>query len=116
MRSGANAKKRNLSTKLKAGIIASAAALGMGMLLAGMMFCRRRRNLGKNDRLEEVRKEDIELPIVDLSTIAHATDNFSSSNKLGEGGFGPVYKVTKESPTNLYVSSSFMKLTELLES
>ncbi|KAI5605602.1 hypothetical protein BDE02_01G363700 [Populus trichocarpa] len=89
---GANAKKRNLSTKLKAGIIASAAALGMGMLLAGMMFCRRRRNLGKNDRLEEVRKEDIELPIVDLSTIAHATDNFSSSNKLGEGGFGPVYK------------------------
>ncbi|TMW91592.1 hypothetical protein EJD97_014134 [Solanum chilense] len=28
----------------------------------------------------------------DLSTIRTATDNFSSSNKLGEGGFGPVYK------------------------
>ncbi|KAF9666882.1 hypothetical protein SADUNF_Sadunf16G0274900 [Salix dunnii] len=89
---GATAKKRNLSKKLKAGIIASAAVLGLGMLMAGMMLFRWRRNLRKNDRLEEVRKEDMELPIVDLSTIAHATDNFSSSNKLGEGGFGPVYK------------------------
>ena len=26
-------------------------------------------------------------------TIATATDNFSSDNKLGEGGFGSVYKV-----------------------
>lgn len=34
----------------------------------------------------------MELPIFDLSTIAHATDNFSSRNKLGEGGFGPVFK------------------------
>ena len=28
-----------------------------------------------------------------MSTIVKATDNFSISNKLGEGGFGPVYKV-----------------------
>ncbi|GAV89303.1 S_locus_glycop domain-containing protein/B_lectin domain-containing protein/PAN_2 domain-containing protein [Cephalotus follicularis] len=33
-----------------------------------------------------------DLPLFDLSTIAAATDNFSSANKLGEGGFGPVYK------------------------
>ncbi|KAJ7981663.1 Receptor protein kinase [Quillaja saponaria] len=37
-------------------------------------------------------KEDLELPLFDLSTIATATDNFSIDNKLGEGGFGPVYK------------------------
>ncbi|XP_060671854.1 cysteine-rich receptor-like protein kinase 19, partial [Ziziphus jujuba] len=30
----------------------------------------------------------------DLSTIKVATNNFSSSNKLGEGGFGEVYKGT----------------------
>lgn len=28
-----------------------------------------------------------------LSTIQAATKNFSDANKLGEGGFGPVYKV-----------------------
>ena len=28
-----------------------------------------------------------------LTTILAATNNFSDSNKLGEGGFGPVYKV-----------------------
>ncbi|KAM3333031.1 hypothetical protein ACQJBY_028250 [Aegilops geniculata] len=36
--------------------------------------------------------DDLELPIFDLGTIAAATDGFSIDNKLGEGGFGPVYK------------------------
>ncbi|KAG8078164.1 hypothetical protein GUJ93_ZPchr0007g5984 [Zizania palustris] len=35
--------------------------------------------------------DDLELPIFDLGTIAAATDGFSINNKLGEGGFGPVY-------------------------
>jgi len=38
-------------------------------------------------------KEDMDLPIFDFSILVKATDNFSSTNKLGEGGFGPVYKV-----------------------
>lgn len=38
--------------------------------------------------------DDLELPIFDLGTIAAATDGFSIDNKLGEGGFGPVYKVS----------------------
>lgn len=29
----------------------------------------------------------------DFETIRDATDNFSDANKLGEGGFGSVYKV-----------------------
>ncbi|CAL5410926.1 unnamed protein product [Camellia sinensis] len=31
-------------------------------------------------------------PFFDLPTLSAATDNFSDSNKLGQGGFGPVYK------------------------
>ncbi|XP_058072799.1 cysteine-rich receptor-like protein kinase 10 [Magnolia sinica] len=33
-----------------------------------------------------------ELPIINFATIQAATYNFSDENKLGEGGFGPVYK------------------------
>ena len=39
------------------------------------------------------RKEDLELPLFDFSTLACATNNFSIDKKLGEGGFGTVYKV-----------------------
>ncbi|XP_058758279.1 G-type lectin S-receptor-like serine/threonine-protein kinase At4g27290 isoform X2 [Vicia villosa] len=38
--------------------------------------------------------EDFELPLFDVSTMLKATNNFSFNNKLGEGGFGPVYKGT----------------------
>ena len=40
-------------------------------------------------------KEDMEFPTFDFKTIATATNNFSSDNMLGEGGFGQVYKVIK---------------------
>jgi len=36
---------------------------------------------------------DSELPFFTRSEISAATDNFSFANKLGEGGFGSVYKV-----------------------
>ncbi|TVU34884.1 hypothetical protein EJB05_16739, partial [Eragrostis curvula] len=34
---------------------------------------------------------DIELPLFDLELILVATDNFAEHNKIGSGGFGPVY-------------------------
>ncbi|CAJ2665707.1 unnamed protein product [Trifolium pratense] len=36
--------------------------------------------------------DDLELPFFNITTISDATNNFSIRNKLGEGGFGPVYK------------------------
>lgn len=42
-------------------------------------------------------KEDetngVDVPFFDLESILAATGNFANANKLGQGGFGPVYKV-----------------------
>ncbi|KAM7255292.1 hypothetical protein ACFE04_020533 [Oxalis oulophora] len=43
-----------------------------------------------DEETEHLKAQDFYIP---LATIRTATDNFSDSNRLGEGGFGPVYKV-----------------------
>lgn len=48
------------------------------------------RGVTMTDEGQLVSSED--LPFMDLTTIRAATDNFSDSNKLGQGGFGTVYK------------------------
>ncbi|KAL8124476.1 hypothetical protein AgCh_012209 [Apium graveolens] len=40
----------------------------------------------------ELGSEDTELPLFEIGKIANATSNFSNDNKLGHGGYGPVYK------------------------
>ncbi|WMV16214.1 hypothetical protein MTR67_009599 [Solanum verrucosum] len=58
-----------------------------------IMMRRRKRKLVKN--IQSIHGDDIttaESFQYDFSTIRAATDNFSSDNKLGQGGFGPVYK------------------------
>ncbi|XP_042940868.1 G-type lectin S-receptor-like serine/threonine-protein kinase At1g11410 isoform X2 [Carya illinoinensis] len=42
-------------------------------------------------KLDE-RRGKPDLPFFELSTVVAATDNFSAANRLGQGGFGPVYK------------------------
>ncbi|KAK1404514.1 G-type lectin S-receptor-like serine/threonine-protein kinase [Heracleum sosnowskyi] len=37
-------------------------------------------------------KEDLDLPYFCLSALVQATNNFSGRNKIGQGGFGPVFK------------------------
>lgn len=41
----------------------------------------------------KIGKNELDLPMFTFMQIAKATDDFSFNNKLGEGGFGPVYKV-----------------------
>lgn len=49
---------------------------------------------GKLSRSQK--EEDLELPLFDLATVVCATCNFSNDNKLGEGGFGSVFKVKSD--------------------
>ncbi|XP_058072879.1 cysteine-rich receptor-like protein kinase 10 isoform X3 [Magnolia sinica] len=48
----------------------------------------------KTKETPEVQEEisNVESLLFDLDTVKAATGNFSNANKLGEGGFGPVYK------------------------
>ena len=41
------------------------------------------------------KKEDVELPLFDFTTVATATNKFSQENVIGAGGFGPVYEVKR---------------------
>ena len=59
-----------------------------------MLLSEKMNNKGMIDQNIDGQNEDLELPFYSLATIAIATNKFSSNTKLGEGGFGLVYKVT----------------------
>ncbi|RDY02158.1 G-type lectin S-receptor-like serine/threonine-protein kinase, partial [Mucuna pruriens] len=75
----------------------------VGVITFGLVTCacifiikhpgKARKLFSKHYKIKQ-RKEDTDLPTFDLSVLANATGNFSTKNKLGEGGFGPVYKGT----------------------
>ncbi|XP_075665926.1 G-type lectin S-receptor-like serine/threonine-protein kinase At4g27290 isoform X5 [Castanea sativa] len=82
-------------------IVVVAIAVVFGVLL--ILYCISKRSNFRAEKLEnnvmidqniDGQSEDMEVTFFTLATIATATDNFSSNNKLGEGGFGLVYKGT----------------------
>ncbi|XP_052289584.1 G-type lectin S-receptor-like serine/threonine-protein kinase At4g27290 isoform X25 [Citrus sinensis] len=75
-------------------LVISAVALLAVVLISGYLIHKRRRNIAETDQENEDQNIDLELPLFELATISNATNNFSINNKLGEGGFGPVYKGT----------------------
>lgn len=54
---------------------------------------RKVKNLIGSGQFKDDDTEGIEVPSFDLESILEATEYFSNANKLGQGGFGPVYKV-----------------------
>nr|POF19656.1 receptor-like serine/threonine-protein kinase sd1-8 [Quercus suber] len=84
-------------------IVVAAFALVFGVLLIRYGLCKTtslRDEMENNmmiDQNIEDQSEDLGVPFFSLATIAIATNNFSSTNKLGEGGFGLVYKKNRGS-------------------
>ncbi|KAM0945873.1 putative protein kinase RLK-Pelle-DLSV family [Dioscorea sansibarensis] len=92
--------------------IAAIAASVVGFILLGScilyIWWRLRRGNGPNERRRKKFDEyrpltSNELPFMDLATIQAATGNFAVENKLGEGGFGPVYKGVLNNGTEIAV-------------
>ncbi|XP_065024897.1 cysteine-rich receptor-like protein kinase 44 [Musa acuminata AAA Group] len=87
-------------------------AAALLFLLAIFMYCRGRkpamprrmqphkRAFDNGDQQEIKSAESL---LLDLKVIRSATDNFSDANKLGEGGFGPVYRGTLEDGVQIAV-------------
>jgi len=54
-------------------------------------------------------KEELEIPFFNVDALACATNNFSVSNKLGQGGYGPVYKVIIIHKQSCNIASEFSR-------
>ncbi|KAL0300968.1 UNVERIFIED_CONTAM: putative LRR receptor-like serine/threonine-protein kinase [Sesamum radiatum] len=78
-------------TALIVGIVVSVAAAGL-LSLAAVYYVYRRRKRQKNFEDEVLLGVDVRPYTFSYSELKTATDDFSPDNKLGEGGFGPVYK------------------------
>ncbi|XP_024007713.1 G-type lectin S-receptor-like serine/threonine-protein kinase RKS1 isoform X2 [Eutrema salsugineum] len=102
---------RDGSSKKRRVVVILISLIAAAVLLTVILFCflRKRRESNRFRRssttlslgsfyfedsfkFEEDKARNWELPLFELNTIAAATNNFSSRNKLGAGGFGPVYK------------------------
>ncbi|KAJ9551491.1 hypothetical protein OSB04_015536 [Centaurea solstitialis] len=82
-------------------VVVTIVSLLMVTLLSVCVFYRIKKGKAKQEGTEEDHgydpgngnsEDDVELPLIDFSILHKATNNFSINNKLGEGGFGPVYK------------------------
>ncbi|KAL0407103.1 UNVERIFIED_CONTAM: putative LRR receptor-like serine/threonine-protein kinase [Sesamum latifolium] len=89
-----NPPARNKSqTGLIAGIVIAVAAASL-LSLAAVYYFLQRRKRQKNFEDEEFLGIDVRTYTFTYAELRTATDDFNLANKLGEGGFGPVYKGT----------------------
>nr|XP_029150724.1 G-type lectin S-receptor-like serine/threonine-protein kinase At4g27290 [Arachis hypogaea] len=99
-------KKSSHKSKIrKLQIIASITVISIGILIlypSFMLYRRKKQQINyRNMRhsperythvIQEHQEEELELPLFDMATLIAATNNFSTSNILGKGGFGTVYQ------------------------
>ncbi|CAK8577237.1 unnamed protein product [Lathyrus sativus] len=98
----------------------AAAISGMLLFCVYVIYKVRRRIADKSRTKDNIEKhlEDIDLPLFNLQTIVIATSNFSLNNKIGQGGFGSVYKGKLEDGQEIAVkrlsTNSGQGITEFL--
>ncbi|KAI3869012.1 hypothetical protein MKX03_002864 [Papaver bracteatum] len=93
----------NKKTKIIVSVVSGIFLLGLAAISFLIIRQKRRArrggiNINNHDRdynMNGSQEEDLELHAFHLATIETATNYFSFANKIGEGGFGPVYKVWK---------------------
>ncbi|KAG9454225.1 hypothetical protein H6P81_007129 [Aristolochia fimbriata] len=73
-------------------VVSVVLAAGISGILCICLSRRMRQWENKRVTGDEEEMRSSESLLFDLGTLRSATDNFSNTNKLGEGGFGPVYK------------------------
>uniref|UniRef100_A0A0E0HGH4 Receptor-like serine/threonine-protein kinase n=1 Tax=Oryza nivara TaxID=4536 RepID=A0A0E0HGH4_ORYNI len=112
--------KSKKKTHIIIAVVVSICALAIILALTGMYIWRTKKTKARRQgpsnwsgglHSRELHSEgnshgdDLDLPLFDLETIASATNGFSADNKLGEGGFGPVYKGTLEDGQEIAVKT-----------
>ncbi|KAL6209772.1 hypothetical protein ACLB2K_020711 [Fragaria x ananassa] len=90
-------KQKGLDNALKVGdnqtrktiyIVVAVSVVSISGAIIIFIFNKRR----ANGRDQSSPSEDYDLPLLDFNSISVATNFFNVANKLGQGGFGPVYK------------------------
>ncbi|KAL2495245.1 G-type lectin S-receptor-like serine/threonine-protein kinase [Forsythia ovata] len=93
-----------LSKKSKRTVVVASVSVISFLLVLGLISwfafrkktANNRRALADHNPSQEINQsigdENLELPLLSFVTISNATNQFSFRNKIGEGGFGPVYK------------------------
>ncbi|KAK9699406.1 hypothetical protein RND81_08G171700 [Saponaria officinalis] len=79
----------NSKTAVVVGVVVAVVVVAL-LSLAGWWFIKRRKRL----RATQEELQGIDAKIYSYAELRSATRDFHSSNKLGEGGFGPVFKGT----------------------
>ncbi|KAL6609733.1 hypothetical protein ACP70R_039702 [Stipagrostis hirtigluma subsp. patula] len=104
---GSTGSNRTVRTALLVSIPVAATLLVL--LLVAVYLCKRNRKphelvqIASTRHVDDEEMRSSESLLYDLNTLRAATDNFSEENKLGEGGFGPVYKGTLQNGQEIAV-------------